>query len=243
MSVRFGTNNFEHMRITDGGKIGIGTINPTAPFEVQVPSAFMISVGIGTASPPSEKLEIAHDDLTGGIALNRLSSGTNSKSEIKFNKNGTELYAIGNDLNGTGEQTFFIWDNVSNTSPLLINAEGKVGLGGTVPPLNGSIYKLYVEGGIATRDIKVTNVSIWPDYVLETDYPLISIYEMEKFIKKNHHLPEIASAKEIEKNQGFELGDMQVKLLKKLEEQALYIIQLQKQMDEVKNELKNLKHN
>ncbi|HNB13459.1 MAG TPA: SprB repeat-containing protein [Bacteroidia bacterium] len=96
-----------------------------------------------------------------------------------------------------------------------------------------SPYKLYVEGGIMTRDVKVTALP-FPDYVFAKDYKLMSIYELEEYLQLNKHLPEIPSAKEIESNDGFELGDMQTKLLKKVEEQTLYIISLQKQVDELK---------
>ena len=58
--------------------------------------------------------------------------------------------------------------------------------------------------------------------------------ELEDFIKRNKHLPGIPSANEIENNDGFEVGAMQQKLLEKIEEQSLYIINLQKQIDELK---------
>ena len=91
-----------------------------------------------------------------------------------------------------------------------------------------------------TRDVKVTAATVFPDYVFAKDYKLMSIYELEEYLQLNRHLPEIPSAKEIESNDGFELGDMQTKLLKKVEEQTLYIISLQKQVDELKTKLKNL---
>ncbi|HCI58751.1 MAG TPA: hypothetical protein DFH96_08205, partial [Bacteroidetes bacterium] len=70
--------------------------------------------------------------------------------------------------------------------------------------------------------------------VFAKDYELMGIYELEAYLKKHKHLPEIPSAVEVESNEGFEVGDMQTKLLKKIEEQTLYIISLQKQIDELK---------
>jgi len=116
---------------------------------------------------------------------------------------------------------------------MTIGKTGKVGIG-TIPPNHGSAYLLYVSGGIATRDVKVTANPNWPDYVFEKDYSLMSIYELEQYIKHNKHLPEIPSAKEIEKNEGYEIGDMVAKLVKKNEELTLYIIEQQKQIDELK---------
>jgi hypothetical protein len=213
-----GTNPTEKMRITGAGDVGIGT------------------------TTPSQKLEIYHNDATGGIALNR-AAGTSSKSEIKFSKAGAELWAIGNDIDNNGGQTFFIWDGVHGFAPILINQYGKVGIGGVTPPDNqNSMYELYVKDGICTRDVKVT-AGTFPDYVFEKDYNLPSIYDLENYININKHLPGIPSAQEIKQNEGFEVGDMQQKLTKVVEEQALYIIDLQKQLDELKKRLENLENN
>lgn len=198
-------------------------------------------VGIGT-STPSQILDITHNDATGdGISLNQLSS-TNYKSGIRFKQNGNEKWAIGNDIDNNNGQNFFIWDNLGTATRLLINGYGKVGIGVT-PPNNGtSVYKLYVDGGVVTRDVKVT-AGAFPDYVFASEYKLMPISELEKYIAKNHHLPEIPSAKEIEKNEGFEIGDMQTKLVKKVEEQTLYIISLQKQLDELKIQMNKISKN
>jgi hypothetical protein len=199
------------------------------------------NVGIGTTTP-SQKLEIYHNDATGGIVINR-GAGTSSKSEIKFSKTGHEKWAIGNDFFNNGENTFFIWDqtdSIHSFAALLIDNMGRVGLGYT-PPANGT-YRLYVQGGIVALDVKVT-AGTFPDYVFEKNYNLPSIYELENYINNNKHLPGIPSAIEIEKNEGFEVGDMQKKLIKVVEEQALYIIDLQKQLDEVKKRLENLENN
>lgn len=194
-------------------------------------------LGIGTTSP-SQKLEIYHSDATGGIVINR-SAGTSSKSEIKFCKTGNELWAIGNDIDNDGSQNFFIWDQLGNNTPFKIDGAGRIGMGMT-PPNNGS-YRLYVETGIVTRDVKVT-AGVFPDFVFAPDYKLLSIYELETFLHDHQHLPGMPSASEIINNEGFEVGDMQRKMLKLIEEQALYIIDLQKQIDELKKEMSNIRN-
>lgn len=214
--------NGERLFVGYDGKIGIGTAAPTEKlqlfggnFKVTNPSdlsnpVFFVNtttknVGIGTANP-SQKLEINHNDPTGGIVINRSSSDLSNKSEIKFNKNGAQLAAIGSDLDNNGKNTFYIWQNNSLPPSFIINAIGKVGIGGVYPPETTTPYKLYVEGGIATREIKVTTVNQFPDYVFNETYPLITIQELDLFVKKHKHLPGIASAQEIEQNDGFELG-------------------------------------
>ena len=204
------TNNTEQARFTADGKLLLGTN----------------SVG-------ATKFTIAHNDLNGGMSINRLSTGI-GKSEIRFEQNGIELWAIGNDIDNSGEQTFFIWDHANFATRLLINKYGKVGIGVTPPGNNTTPYLLYVAGGIKTIDIKVTAATNFPDYVFAKDYELMGIYELEKYIKHNSHLPDMPSAKEVENNEGFEVGNMQTRLLKKVEEQTLYIISLQKQVDELK---------
>ncbi len=119
---------------------------------------------------------------------------------------------------------------------LIIDGNGKVGLG-VVPPI-GSLYRLFVEDGIATRDIMVQATG-WPDFVFDDQYPLLSIRDLEQFIFTNNHLPNVPSEKDILENGGYEVGEMQTILLQKIEEQSLYIINLQNQIDALKILLEN----
>ncbi|WP_295117591.1 hypothetical protein [uncultured Chitinophaga sp.] len=109
-----------------------------------------------------------------------------------------------------------------------IAEDGNVGIGAT----NTSGYKLTVNGTIGTRKIKVTNQETWADFVFNEDYHLRSLPELEAFIKAHHHLPEIPTDAEV-KADGVDLGDMNVKLLQKVEELTLYLIQQQKKIDDV----------
>ena len=69
--------------------------------------------------------------------------------------------------------------------------------------------------------------------MFEEEYKLLPLVEVEQYIKQNSRLPNIPSAKEVEEN-GVNLGEMQSKLLLKIEELTLYILDLQKQIDELK---------
>lgn len=100
-------------------------------------------------------------------------------------------------------------------------------------------YRLAVNGKIRTHEIKV-EMANWPDYVFAKDYKLSSLSETEKHIQEKGHLPNIPSAKEVEIN-GVELGDMNKRLLQKIEELTLYLIQHDKEIQELKTELKFLK--
>ena len=103
---------------------------------------------------------------------------------------------------------------------------GNVGIGTTANPS----YKLSVNGNIRSKEV-VVEIG-WADYVFNKKYKLKPLIEVEKFIEQNKHLPGIPSAAAIEKN-GLNLGDTQKKMMEKIEELTLYIIQLNKRIEEL----------
>ncbi|WP_285060244.1 hypothetical protein [Pedobacter ginsengisoli] len=113
--------------------------------------------------------------------------------------------------------------NLGNT--LLL---GNVGVGTSSPT-----EKLSVKGKIRAQEVKV-EMANWADFVFAKDYMLPTLQETEKHIKEKGHLPGIPSAEEVEKN-GIELGDMNKKLLQKIEELTLYVIELNREIEQLKN--------
>jgi len=97
-------------------------------------------------------------------------------------------------------------------------------------------YKLSVGGKVICTEVRVEAVSSWPDYVFNHDYDLMSLREVEQWIRENKHLPGIPSAAEVEAA-GFDLGDMQKKLLEKLEELTLYVIEQEKKIERLEAKL------
>ncbi|MBD1394842.1 autotransporter outer membrane beta-barrel domain-containing protein [Mucilaginibacter glaciei] len=108
---------------------------------------------------------------------------------------------------------------------LTIKNNGNVGIG--TPNTDA---KLTVNGNIHTTEVRVDLNVPAPDYVFEEKYKLNTLKDVEAFISKMHHLPEVPSAKEMSQN-GINLGEMNTLLLKKIEELTLYLIEKDKQLD------------
>ncbi len=154
--------------------------------------------------------------------------------------------------NGTGERLFQVEKGNATKFMVAENGGATIGYGSTVNPpadglmikdtvivgiLNGaSGYLMSVNGKVICEELRVLNSNNWPDYVFDSSYELLSLDEVEKHINANKHLPGIPSASEIEKN-GMALGEMQKKLMEKVEELTLYVIQLNYQNYMLKKQL------
>lgn len=107
-----------------------------------------------------------------------------------------------------------------------VGAEGNVGIG----TINTYGYRLAVDGKIITDEVMVKDPVNWYDYVFEPEYKLMPLNELETFVNKNKHLPDVPSEAEVTQN-GYGLAEMNGILLKKVEELTLYIIEQQKAME------------
>lgn len=101
-------------------------------------------------------------------------------------------------------------------------------------------YCLFVAKGVLAEDYGIGPKSTWSDFVFDKDYALKTIPEVEEFISENNHLPDVPSAKQVAE-EGYSQHDMNKVLLQKIEELTLYTIQQQKEIQELKTELNNLK--
>lgn len=115
---------------------------------------------------------------------------------------------------------------------------GRVAIGGT-KVANG--YKLSVSGKVICEELKVQLKSAWPDYVFADHYKLKSLEEVEQHIQAEKHLPGMPAAAEVEK-EGLEIGDMQKKMMEKIEELTLYVIEINKENKALKQRLEQLEN-
>lgn len=149
--------------------------------------------------------------------------------QMAFFQNG--VYKTYLEQNSTG---FTVGVNGGN---LRLNPAGQVSIG-AVNNLASS-YRLTVDGKMICEEVKVELFGNWPDYVFHKDYDLIPLPDLEKYIQTTQHLPNIPAADQVQK-EGFELGEMNKKLLEKIEELTLYLIAQNKRIDSLEKELKNL---
>ncbi|WP_286863332.1 MULTISPECIES: hypothetical protein [Sphingobacterium] len=196
---------------------------------------------------------IDHNPGTKGFrirAINTLGISTPLLVDVKirsinFNTNYTSSLTTGTETNAIGllPMTYdwsLIVGNTATANPgiLAIKAapNGNVGIG-TANPQD----KLSVNGKIRAHEIRVTtNAADWPDYVFEENHPLMPLEELESFVKNNKHLPSIVPAKTAAEN-GVALGELNRQLLQKIEEMTLYLIQQNKEIKQLKEDVIALK--
>jgi hypothetical protein len=168
---------------------------------------------------PSEKLHVGANGTT-RVSVESFNQN-DAVLRLKTNNKVWEIDVDGNSSQTTKGSTFLINESDNGSNPrFMIEPGGNVGIG----TIDTKGYKLAVDGNIIAEKVKVKNSNAWPDFVFKKDYQLPSLSDIEKYVSKNSHLPEIPSASEIEKD-GQDLGEMNRILLKKVEELTLYLIE------------------
>jgi hypothetical protein len=243
---------YERFSITDGGNIGIGAINPINKFQIGNPPAFSgndIAIGNGTQgmslfqSVPASiwYSNVNFSLMPAGGGIGNVGIGTTTPNErfvlsqfgIGFSQQDpTGVAKIGFYTSAT--QTYLqthtnndlLFSTNNGVAQMVLTTAGNVGIGTSNPT-----YKLSVNGNVRTKEVVVETA--WADYVFAKDYKLPSLIDVEKYIKENNHLPEIPSAEEIQTN-GLKVGEVQTKMMQKIEELTLYIIEMKKEIELLK---------
>ncbi len=205
------------MVILDNGNVGIGTTSPIAPLSV-------LTTNTNTfANIASFKNE---------AATNTWMYVANNNGQANLGVGGARPHAYL--WSSTGK--LFIGDENDPTLYIDGMANGNVSIG--TPDAKG--YKLAVNGSAVFNKVVVKPTNNWPDYVFHANYSLRPLSEVEQYLKQYHHLPEVPTAEEVEKN-GLDIGDNQATLLKKIEELTLYVIEQQKEIKALKKDMELLK--
>ena len=212
--VRICTNNTERIFIDTTGKVGINTTLPLQKLHV-LDGNILIS-----RSTPREL----------GSTNGTIYFGDVVDASEPYGKWGIEY--VSSQQEGYGLNFWKPWVTGQNggNNYLFLADSGNVGIG-----TNNPQAKLAVNGGILAREIRVSVASSdWPDYVFGENYELMSLKDLETYVKANKHLPGVPSASELEEQGDVDLGEMNAVLLEKVEELTLDVIELQKQIKELK---------
>ncbi len=204
VSAAFGTSTNHTLRLMVNG---IGRLQMYPDGKVVVGTNNEGSFGKFTVNTPNNSDGVSHIS-DGGIILSTRVGGVSG---------------------GFGTFSNHIMRIFSNSIAVInIDPAGNIAMG-TPDPLPG--YKLAVNGSIKAKELVIETVG-WPDYVFGENYHLMSLADIEKFIQLNHHLPNIPSASEIE-NSGIPVGEMQQKMMEKIEELTLHAIELNRRIEEL----------
>lgn len=193
-------------------------------------------VGIGTYQPQNT-LHIVSD--WPWIRLEKPDSG--NEQGLAFMQNSTPLFYVYTDNDGSNslrihsgtETNSRIHLPFSNNNLYLVQSGGDVGIGTS----NTVGYKLAVAGKAIAEEVVVKLQGSWPDYVFGDNYNLPSLSELEQYIRINKHLPGVPTAQAV-KGDGLSVGEMNAILLKKVEELTLYVIELKKEIEVLKDQSK-----
>jgi hypothetical protein len=198
------------------------------------------NVGIGTNNPLSKLTVQTTADYDGILATNgskriQLLPGTTHLGTFNpITQEGDTAIIYGANLGAGIASALVIAPWSSSLSGLRIDQSGNVGIG-TPNPTN----KLEVNGTIRAKEVIVETTG-WSDYVFAPNYRLAPLSEVEAHIASNGTLPGIPSAAEVAEK-GVSVGDMQAKLLAKVEEMTLHMIALSKKVDSQTAEIAALK--
>ena len=226
----------EKMVIKGNGNVGIGTTSPSSKLNIRS------TVSPSNTYPPSEKNDYykikdydllylqqdGNNKIGPSIFMKGFNAGNSFSGRISLIENG----------GANGDIAFLTStaNGYNQNEVMRITSKSTVGIGTT----DTKGFELGVNGKIAATEVKVATYSNWADFVFKKDYQLPTLLDVENHIKEKGHLKDIPSAKEVEKN-GFFLGEMDAKLLQKIEELTLYTIEQEKkikalEVEKVENE-------
>jgi hypothetical protein len=218
--------------------VGIGVTTPSAQLHTSG------SVRFQGLTNDNTQIRVVVSDVNGNLSYRDASSlggGGSVSGSANFIAKYATTTSIGNSLLYDNGTNVGVGTATPNTNAKLdvngnIFSSGKIAIG-TTDIAKISTYSLAVNGDALFNKIKIKAYANWPDYVFQSNYRLAALNEIELFIQQHKHLPGVPAAEEIEKN-GFDVGDNQALLLKKIEELTLYIIDQDKRIKRLEEQLK-----
>jgi hypothetical protein len=248
----------------DTKRVGIGTNDPAYTLDInseELRGIDVINAYSGSASKYGGRFESSTGGTGSRYGIYGLAYGTSGATATTY---GGRFLANGN---GNSGSVFGIYAQVSapgtgnhygiyttantanpgtNTRSWALYAQGHSYFSNDVRvgTLDGAAgYRLSVNGKIMSEELKVQMSENWPDYVFEEDYDLMSIDEIDGYIKENGHLPGVPSAQDVENENGIMVGEMNRILLEKVEELTLLLIEQNEKIELLEKEIYSSKGN
>jgi hypothetical protein len=209
--------NSPWMAFKPNGNVGLGTISPGKKIE--------ISAGDGATSMGDTNVALLLRNTNGYLSRSAIDFYGNLPATNVWRYAAVEGLVTGEGAGGDiGAILFGTKASIVDTTlteRMRVDSTGNIGIGVSNPQ-----SKLSVNGKISASEVVVTSTPA--DYVFESGYRLAPLSEVAEYVRANHHLPDIPAGKEIEAK-GVSLGDMQSKLLAKIEELTLHMIEMEKE--------------
>lgn len=162
-----------------------------------------------------------------------INNGTTPPSTTDWSLAGNSSTTPGTHFLGTTDNQRLVF-KANNSEKMTILSNGRVGINTASP-----VSELAVNGTITARKLKITQLN-WADFVFEENYKLLRLPQLEAYIKKYKHLPDVPTTKQVAEN-GTDVAETQAVLLRKIEELTLYLIEQDKKMEQQQKEIEDLK--
>jgi hypothetical protein len=193
-------------------------------------TTFIIMLGLFTTAPMYAQFSRLHIKSPAGANYGVTTESSSNGKIVTLSHDGTAGIISTGSLSGSVSSPLNF--STGGSVRMTISETGQIGIGTST-----ITAELTVAGKIHAREVKVNvGAGTGPDYVFASEYPLPTLKELERYINANNHLPEVPAAKVME-TEGVNVSEMNMLLLKKVEEMTLYVIAQEKKIDSLKEEL------
>ncbi|MBR6292463.1 MAG: hypothetical protein IKR33_06655 [Bacteroidales bacterium] len=226
--IKLKVKNGSQMLISPSGNVGIGDTLWGVKFNVEGTSrlagntAVTGTLNVSGASTFGNTLSVGGGftaTTTGSAHADLQFTVGDNNSYVHMNAYGNVIASNNVDVGGK----ITAGGNITSSGNLVVTGTARLGNG----------FYCDAQGNVKVKELRVT-LTDWPDYVFDAGYRLMPLSEVEGYIAENGHLPQMPSAEEVEQD-GADLGEMNKLLLQKVEELTLYVIDLQRQIEELKS--------